>query len=81
MSRDLDLLKLAKDRWVSANEAANAIDADHVGYVRHRLRDLVLKGFLKQRQRERRRLPSGRKESGPSTAEFRVRTEWGGLES
>ncbi len=80
MSRDLDLLKLAKDRWVTADEAAEALGAQHHGYMRHVMQKLAVRGFLKERERPRVVLENGNKAPGRPAAEFRVSTEWGGLD-
>ena len=81
MSRDLDLLKLAKSRWVSPAEAAEELGAQHVGYMRHCMQKLAVRGFMKERERTRRVLENGHKARGRAVTEYRTSTEWGGLES
>ncbi len=80
MSRDLDLLKLAKDRWVTGVEAAQALGAQHPGYMRECLGELHKRGFMKLRIRKPAMREDGTYPAGQWPAEFRVSTEWGGLD-
>lgn len=78
MSQSLRILSAVKRRWLTASEIAAQLGHPHLYRVRVRLQRMASDGYLRMRTRQRQ--PTGRRVSGPLPREYRVSTQWGGLD-
>lgn len=77
--KDADIFAACKTRWLTAREIARP-GIKHVDRLLPRLYVLHGSGFLRMRPRKHEPDEDGNKPPGPPPAEFRVHTDWGGLE-
>lgn len=73
ISTQLRIMSAIRNRWMTPVEAAEAVGQDWAGYIRRQMHAMADKGYLKRRPRPN----PGR---GGRAQEFRVSTEWGGMD-
>ena len=74
ISTQLRIMSAIRSCWMTPVEAAQAVGQDWPGYIRRQMHAMADAGYLKRRPRPN----PGR---GGKANEFRVASEWGGLES